>query len=61
MKKSLILICWLFIAIFTSHSLIANETSAQDITENDFIIGDENAPITTVSYTHLTLPTILLV
>ena len=50
MKKSLILICWLFIAIFTSHSLIANETSARDITENDFIIGDENAPITIIEY-----------
>ena len=44
MKKTLILICWLFIATFTSKSLIANETSARDITENDFIIGDENAP-----------------
>ena len=50
MKKSLILICWLFVAIFTSHSLIANETSARDITENDFIIGDENAPITIIEY-----------
>ena len=50
MKKSLILICWLFVAIFTSHSLIANETSARDITENDFIIGEENAPITIIEY-----------
>ena len=50
MKKTLILICWLFIATFTSQSLIANETSARDITENDFIIGDENAPITIIEY-----------
>ena len=50
MKKILIIICWVFIAIFTSQSLIANETSARDITENDFIIGDENAPITIIEY-----------
>ena len=50
MKKTLILICWLFIATFTSQSLIANETSAREITENDFIIGDENAPITIIEY-----------
>ena len=50
MKKTLILISWVFISIFTSHSLIANETSALDITENDFIIGDENAPVTIIEY-----------
>ena len=50
MKKILILISWVFISIFTSQSLIANETSALDITENDFIIGDENAPVTIIEY-----------
>ena len=50
MKKTLFLICWLFIATFTSESILANETSARDITENDFIIGDENAPITIIEY-----------
>ena len=50
MKKTLISICWVFISIFTSQSLIANETSALNITENDFIIGDENAPITIIEY-----------
>ena len=50
MKKTLILISWVFIAAFTSQSLLANESTARDITENDFIIGDENAPITIIEY-----------
>ena len=50
MKKILHIICWLFIATFASQSLLANEISAQEITENDFIIGDSNAPITIIEY-----------
>ena len=50
MKKILHIICWLFIATFASQSLLANEPSARDITEDDFIIGDENAPITIIEY-----------
>ena len=50
MKNILNIICWLFITTFTSQSLIANESTARDITENDFIIGDENAPITIIEY-----------
>ena len=50
MKKILHIICWLFITTFASQSLLANEISAQEITENDFIIGDSNAPITIIEY-----------
>ena len=50
MKNTLNIICWLFITTFTSQSLLANESNARDITENDFIIGDENAPITIIEY-----------
>ena len=50
MKKFKYIICWIFLATFLSHPLIANEISAQEITENDFIIGDENAPITIIEY-----------
>ena len=50
MKKTLILICWLFIATFISQTTLANETSARNISENDFIIGNENAPITIIEY-----------
>ena len=50
MKKFKNIICLIFLATFLSHPLIANEISAQEITENDFIIGDENAPITIIEY-----------
>ena len=50
MKKILNIICVLFIASFASQPLLANEISAQEITENDFIIGDSNAPITIIEY-----------
>ena len=50
MKKILHIICLLFLTSFASHSLLANETSARDITEDDFIHGDENAQITIIEY-----------
>ena len=50
MKKILNIICWLFITTFASQSLLANEISGLEITENDFTIGDENAPITIIEY-----------
>ena len=50
MKKILNIICLLFITTFTSQSLLANENSGLEITENDFTIGDENAPITIIEY-----------
>ncbi|MDB4861234.1 DsbA family protein [Alphaproteobacteria bacterium] len=50
MKKILSIICLLFITSFASQSLLANEISGLEITENDFTIGDENAPITIIEY-----------
>ena len=50
MKKIIYTICWIFLASFTSQSILANEISGLEITENDFIIGDENAPITIIEY-----------
>ena len=52
----------LFISIILSLLLInakAAENSILDVKDNDFYIGEDNAPITiiAVSYTHLTLPT----
>ena len=50
MKKNIYTICWIFLDSFASQSLLANEISGLEITENDFIIGDENAPITIIEY-----------
>ena len=50
MKKIIYTICWIFLASFVSQSLLANEISGLKITENDFTIGDENAPITIIEY-----------
>ena len=50
MKKILSITCWLFLTAFVSPSLLANETHAIKITENDFIIGNSNAPITIIEY-----------
>jgi len=50
MKKFTFIIYWLVLTAFSSQSLQANEISAKEITENDFIIGDENAPITIIEY-----------
>ena len=50
MKKIIYTICWIFLASFASQSILANEISGLEITENDFIIGDENAPITIIEY-----------
>ena len=50
MKKIVHIIWWLFITTFASQTLLANEPSARDITEDDFIIGDANAPITIIEY-----------
>ena len=50
MKKIIYTICWIFLASFASQSLLANEISGLKITDNDFTIGDENAPITIIEY-----------
>ena len=50
MKKLTYLFFWIILNLFVSKLVLANETSALDITEDDFIIGDENAPITIIEY-----------
>ena len=50
MKKFRYICFWFFICIYASKSLLANESSALDITKDDFVIGDENAPITIIEY-----------
>ena len=50
MKKFTYLFFWIILNLFVSKLVLANETSALDITEDDFIIGDENAPITIIEY-----------
>ena len=50
MKKFTYLFFWIILNVFVSKIVFANESSALDITEDDFIIGDENAPITIIEY-----------
>ena len=50
MKKFTFILSLIFISAFSPKSLLANEISAKNISENDFIIGDENAPITIIEY-----------
>ena len=40
----------LIIIFFLFSSLNANETSVLEITESDFVVGNENAPITIIEY-----------
>ena len=50
MKKFTYLFFWIILNVFVSKLVLANETSALEITEDDFFIGDENAPITIIEY-----------
>ena len=50
MKITIFTFFWFLISIFVSNSLLASETSALSINKNDFVIGDENAPITIIEY-----------
>lgn len=50
MKKFTYLFFWIILNVFVTKLVLANEASALDITEDDFIIGDENAPITIIEY-----------
>ena len=50
MKKLTYLFFWIILNVFVTKLVLANETSALEITEDDFIIGDENAPITIIEY-----------
>ena len=40
----------IIIIFFLFSSLNANETSLLEITESDFVVGNENAPITIIEY-----------
>ncbi len=50
MKKIITIFVSIFIFIFTSNSILANEASALEINEDDFVIGDKNASITIIEY-----------
>ena len=50
MKKLTYLFFWIILNVFFSKLVLANETSALEIAEDDFFIGDENAPITIIEY-----------
>jgi len=49
MKKLLILIWVIFLFTFTTN-IGSTEKTVLELTENDFIIGNENAPITIIEY-----------
>ncbi len=53
MNKFVYIICWFLITTFASQSLLASEISAQQITDDDFVIGDSNAPITIIEYSSM--------
>ena len=50
MKKFTYIILWIVLNLFVSKIVLANESSALDIAVDDFMIGDENAPITIIEY-----------
>ena len=50
MKKLTYIIVLILLNLFVSKMILANEPSALDIAEDDFMIGDENAPITIIEY-----------
>ena len=50
MKKYTYIIFLFFLTIITSRTVLTNESSALNINEDDFFIGDENAPITIIEY-----------
>ena len=50
MKKFTYIIVLIVLNLFVSKLILANEPSALDISLDDFMIGDENAPITIIEY-----------
>jgi Protein-disulfide isomerase len=50
MKKFTYIFFWIILNVFVSKVILANEISALEITEDDFVIGNENAPITIIEY-----------
>ena len=53
MKKFTYIFVWIAMSLFVSKIAFANEPSALDITQDDFMIGDETAPITIIEYASL--------
>ena len=50
MKKITYIIVLIVLNLFVSKLVLANEPSALDISVDDFMIGDKNAPITIIEY-----------
>ena len=50
MRKLFFLTFWSFLIILTPQTLLANEKSALEISEDEFVIGDKDAPITIIEY-----------
>ena len=50
MRKLFFLTFWSFLIILTPQTLLANEKSALEISEDEFVIGNKNAPITIIEY-----------
>ena len=50
MRKLFFLTFWSFLITLTPQTLLAYEKSALEISEDEFVIGDKNAPITIIEY-----------
>ena len=50
MKKIIFIIFWVFLSLFLTKSIIANESSSVEISKDDFYIGIETAKITIIEY-----------
>tara|TARA_Y100001970_G_scaffold264039_1_gene350181 strand:- start:290 stop:907 length:618 start_codon:yes stop_codon:yes gene_type:complete len=50
MKKIIFIFFWVFLNLFVTKMILANERSALEITDDDLVIGDKNAPITIIEY-----------
>ncbi len=50
MRKLFFITFWSFLVTLAPQTLLANERSALEIGEDDFVIGDQDAPITIIEY-----------
>ena len=50
MRKLFFLTFWSFLITLTPQTLLANEKSALEISEDEFVIGNKDAPITIIEY-----------
>ena len=50
MRKLLFLTFWSFLITIAPQTLLANEKSALEISEDEFVIGNKDAPITIIEY-----------